>query len=421
MTDTELQGLLRAGIAAARAGEKDRARRLLLQVIERDEEVEAAWLWLSDVVDDPAERQICLENALTLNPDNQAARAGLRWLQEQRPTAATPTVASSPPAAAATHALTPSPSELGLAPSPAPAGTPPQPEPAPAPPPPSTLEIDPFGCPYCGGTIQAEEPRCLDCGRTTIRRYRRREAGPWLGWLVVCFLLLAATSVLEGLLAGQVIGMEQLPAALNETALRFLVGSVLVAPEGMPARLADLAAVLGPVNYLLAGLCLAAAIGLAVRSRIAYFGSFLLGGVLVVATGTGLLSGLSGWVPSLLRLGLIALSVKWLADTAPAFEWQTRAYTADLDNDLRTDMDYYNRGRQYREMGMWAKAAGHWKVADQMAPDRPAYRGHLARAYLQMGYPAAALAEVDRALARTPDDEELLAFRASLVETGGEH
>jgi tetratricopeptide (TPR) repeat protein len=402
MTDTELKGLLHAGIAAARAGDRAQARHLLLQVIERDEQVEAAWLWLSDVVDDPAERQICLENVLTLNPDNQAARTGLRWLQGQ----ASPEHQAAPPAG---------PSPPGPAPAPPP--TPAYREPAPPPSPAPALEIDPFGCPYCGGSIRPEEPRCLDCGRTTIRRYRKRAGGAWLGWLVICFLLLATTSALEGLLAGQVLGLDRLPAILNETAVRLIVGSALIRPEEVPARLVEFSSVVGIVNYLLAGLCLAAAVGLAVRSRLAYFGSFLVGGLLVVATGTGLLTGLSGWIPSLLRLGLIAFSVKWLADSAPAFEWQTRAYNADLDGDLRTDMDYYNRGLQYREMGMWAKAAAHWKVAAQMAPSQPAYRGHLARAYLEMGYPAAALGEVERALARTPDDEELLAFRASLIET----
>ncbi|MEJ2212283.1 MAG: tetratricopeptide repeat protein [Anaerolineae bacterium] len=413
MTDTELKGLLHAGIAAARAGDKGQARRLLLQVIEQDEEVEAAWLWLSDVVEDPAERQICLENVLTLNPDNQAARAGLRWLQEL------PQAEAAPPPAPATGPTFARPSSgPGPAPPAAPAAPPSSPGPTLDPPP--ALELDPFGCPYCGGTIRAEEPRCLDCGRTTIRRYRKRQSDAWLGWLVFCFLLLAVTSALEGRLAGQAMAMEPFPGVLNETALRFLVGSALTAPEGLSAQLVELAGVLSLANYLLAGLCLAAAAGLAMRSRLAYFGSFLLGGVLVVTTGTGLLAGLSGWIPSLLRLGLIAVSVKWLADIAPAFEWQTRAYHADVDNDLRTDMDYYNRGQRYREMGMWAKAAAHWKVAAQMAPDRPTYRGHLARAYLQMGYPAAALAEVERALARVPDDEELLAFRASLIETGGE-
>ena len=83
MGNMELDRLLQEGIAAARAGQKEQARELLLQVIAQDEAVEAAWLWLSGVVDDPGERQICLENVLTLNPYNTAAQAGLRWLAEQ--------------------------------------------------------------------------------------------------------------------------------------------------------------------------------------------------------------------------------------------------------------------------------------------------------------------------------------------------
>lgn len=404
MTNRELMELLRAGIAAARAGEKERARRLLLQVIERDEGVEAAWLWLSDVVDDPAERQICLENVLTLNPANEAARAGLRWLQEQK--SETP------------HPAPAIPVEPPLAPPPTPAalsGEPPRQEPALVPP----IEIDPYGCPYCAGPLSPEEARCLDCGRPVTRRYRKRGGDSWLGWLVICFLLLGATSVLEGLLDSSLMHMEQLPPFFGQTAARFFFGSALVLPGGAPGELVEFADAVAIVNYVLAGLCTAAAVGLALKSRVAYFGSFLLGGFLVVATGSGLLTGLAGWIPSLLRLGLIIFSLKWLADSAPAFEWQTQTYTADLDGDLRTDMDYYNRGQQYREMGMWAKAAVHWKVAAQLAPARPEYRGHLARAYLYMGYPEAALAEVDRALAYAPADEELLTFRASLLQTGG--
>jgi hypothetical protein len=83
MQDKELEQLLREGIAAAKAGHKDQARQLLLRVIALDQEVEAAWLWLSEVVDDPHERQICLENVLALNPSNAAAQSGLRWLEEQ--------------------------------------------------------------------------------------------------------------------------------------------------------------------------------------------------------------------------------------------------------------------------------------------------------------------------------------------------
>lgn len=409
MAGTEQKQLLQAGIAAARAGEKEQARHFLLQVIELDEEVEAAWLWLSSVVDDDAERQICLENVLALNPDNEAARAGLRWLQQHS------TAETTAPAIAPAPSPPPAP-----APSPAPSpGGPLRQEPAPTPP----IEIDPYGCPFCGGPINTGEPRCLDCNRRVTERYQLRGGGTRRGWVVVCFLLLGATSALEGLMAAGLQQMEQLPSFFDQTALRLIVGPALILPAGgagepLPGQLIAFAGIVALLNYLLAGLCAASAIGLAIKNRAAYFGSFLLGGVLVVATGTGLLTGLSGWAPSLLRLGLIGLTIRWLADSAPAFEWQTRHYNADLDPDLHTDLDYYQRGQRYREMGMWAKAAAHWKVAAQLAAGKPEYRGLLARAYLHMGYPQAALAEVDRALAQLPDDEKLQAFRASLLQRG---
>lgn len=40
-----------------------------------------AWLWLSTVMDNAADRRICLENVLTLNPRNTYARRGLKQLE----------------------------------------------------------------------------------------------------------------------------------------------------------------------------------------------------------------------------------------------------------------------------------------------------------------------------------------------------
>ncbi|HSD83689.1 MAG TPA: tetratricopeptide repeat protein [Anaerolineae bacterium] len=80
-----IDALLKQGIAAARAGRKDEARQQLLQIIELDEENEQAWLWLSGVVESDADRRVCLENVLTINPANAAAQKGLRLLDERAP------------------------------------------------------------------------------------------------------------------------------------------------------------------------------------------------------------------------------------------------------------------------------------------------------------------------------------------------
>jgi hypothetical protein len=74
------QDLLRQGIAASKAGRKAEARSLLEQAIAEDEYNATAWLWLSGAVDTDEDRRICLENVLTLDPENTFAKKGLAML-----------------------------------------------------------------------------------------------------------------------------------------------------------------------------------------------------------------------------------------------------------------------------------------------------------------------------------------------------
>src|SRR5215217_7551868 len=88
--------LLQQGIVAARAGNRDEARALLMQVVEADERNEHAWLWLAGVVDAPEDIRTCLQNVLDLNPANKQAQQGLAWV-EQRYGAPAPPAASNAP------------------------------------------------------------------------------------------------------------------------------------------------------------------------------------------------------------------------------------------------------------------------------------------------------------------------------------
>jgi hypothetical protein len=81
--DDEIARLLYEGALAVREGRYADGQGLLLQVIERDEQNELAWLWLSGAMEDPADQQVALENVLAINPNNQAAREGLAWLRER--------------------------------------------------------------------------------------------------------------------------------------------------------------------------------------------------------------------------------------------------------------------------------------------------------------------------------------------------
>ena len=79
----DMARMLYEGAVAVREGRHADAQGLLLQVIERDEQNELAWLWLSGAMDDPTDQQVALENVLAINPDNAAARGGLTWLQSR--------------------------------------------------------------------------------------------------------------------------------------------------------------------------------------------------------------------------------------------------------------------------------------------------------------------------------------------------
>lgn len=78
----EARVLYQRGVAAARSGQKRIAVGLLTRSLQLDPSCELAWLWLSGVLDDPDEQAFCLEAVLKLNPDNQHARRGLRFLRE---------------------------------------------------------------------------------------------------------------------------------------------------------------------------------------------------------------------------------------------------------------------------------------------------------------------------------------------------
>ena len=68
---------VQAGIVATRRGQRQEARELFQQALRENLQNEQVWLWMSLVVDSPAEKQVCLERALFIDPNNQGARVEL--------------------------------------------------------------------------------------------------------------------------------------------------------------------------------------------------------------------------------------------------------------------------------------------------------------------------------------------------------
>lgn len=75
----EFEKLLKEGITAAKNGERDEARDLLMQATEIDSLNEDAWMWLASISDYPEELVAFLNNVLTINPANARAK---KWLAE---------------------------------------------------------------------------------------------------------------------------------------------------------------------------------------------------------------------------------------------------------------------------------------------------------------------------------------------------
>ena len=66
--------LLLKGIAAAKEGDKERARALLSKVVLEMPESEEAWWWLAQSVDDPQQREFCAQKILEINPHHRGAK-----------------------------------------------------------------------------------------------------------------------------------------------------------------------------------------------------------------------------------------------------------------------------------------------------------------------------------------------------------
>src|SRR5262245_13342508 len=79
----KIQENLQLGIKAARTGRNEEARSYLKAVLEQDGDNIVAMFWLAFVAPEPAESIRLLQRVLELEPDNERAKAGLLWVQQQ--------------------------------------------------------------------------------------------------------------------------------------------------------------------------------------------------------------------------------------------------------------------------------------------------------------------------------------------------
>jgi tetratricopeptide (TPR) repeat protein len=435
------QELMRQGTAAAQAGQRGRAYELLTRVVALDEKNVAAWLWLSDVADDVDEQKVCLQNALSLDPYNDAALRGLALLEKQeekrpRPPGAgqeSPMGVRTP-----THAT---PAAAVLREDFASRQPPTQPEPL-SPKVDDEFE-DAYLCPYCAALTDPNDLKCKACDGDLWVKFRlREERSAWL-WstltlpisgalqsgvgLVLLLLYAYIAHTVPGDPTEDVFGFVQLflRSALEIKTEPFELLPVYFGLSGnVPPQVASTAleALPRPIFFLFTLpflFSLTILIGLFYRWKpilYLYLVSSALGLILAIV---GMLLS-SGNVYLLASAGFVALTTALMLvmgyKIREDFKWEKERILLRVDPGLSSAADLIVRGNFYAQQKMWAMAAIHLRRAAGLLLFDPDPRLALAAAYLRLkrfDRVAEILAHVERI---APGDLRIGKLRALLDE-----
>lgn len=346
----------------------------MLRVIQADERNVSAWYWLGRVVESSAEREICLENVLALDPAHTAVQEELDTLRREMaqaqadPLLSKEAIAAAIPTTAAEQLV-------------------------------SDAAIEPLGCPYCGGLTDPLERLCPGCHRDLYikERKRKRHSIYSLGMVLVWFVL--ANFVWLGLVGYYVLSglSSALEASPGATRTVELLGSLLgmeganasaPAPPLVPGLLA------GGAVFLLS---LLVAVGLYRRWPFFYWLSvavvlsvpFVTIYQMVTAEG-----GLSvGALITRAVLFLTAIGFSFLA--YDEFVWVEHRLVDEVDRDADNPSALYVQGGVYASQGMWAKARTHLSRAVALSPGQPDHRLALASALINLGEPEKAVEHLE--------------------------
>lgn len=367
----ESERLLAAGIRAARVNQHDKARDLLMRVLELDEENEEAWLWLSNSVDDIEDKRVCLENVLTLNPENAIAPLRLRELDDR----------SAAFAAGERAQMTNQP--LGGA-----LKTPYHPY---AQPTVSRYEDvwsqDKPLCAFCATPVHQNQWRCGNCWRklaVKVPTYAR--PSQYFEWLMI-YLALA-----DLLLIGFFVLVGRFGVLPN---LRFLLG-------GQQQQLVVLGALIVPLLVL--------TFGAYFRKPWAYWllmvhlGLQLLAILGFAATSFGIFVGTFFYMaPAYVLHGLLfyILYRAW-----PDFEQRSFRRLAFVPAGLISPYELDKQANLLAQKGQWANAIMHWRRANSYSGGNGFYQWRLGRAYARLGFYRRAVDELSEAVQRLVGEDK---------------
>lgn len=415
---TQTTDVLQAGISAAKTGQSQQARALFMQVLEQDEQNVAAWLWLSSVVDDLEEQQICLENVLAIDPGNTMAHKGLQLLEQKK----AQTQSAAPPLFPENTAVATA-MEKPLPPKPAPS------QPAPAAsnsrnnsssskyqrvgskdsvpttktptqgadtPSSSTvakrsfkrlslasepaLDVKPkkasatpegddpfgseYGCPYCAAATQPDDNRCKACrGSLWLRKPKREKASFFFKILLTLQIINTLGSVLQ--IAGAVVMVSSASEFIEVPFASTFLLAILLIPTLFNV-------------FLL--------IGLIKRWRVVYYlfifqAILALGLVGAAVTVIGLESTtalIACGVPLIL---LVIAQLFLIFNLGDDFTFDKERILLRIDPDVELAATMMEQGHLHAKKNMWALAALHFRQASHRLADKLDPQLFLAVAY----------------------------------------
>ena len=422
---------LRGGIAAAKDGRRDEARALLMRVVEVNEGSEQAWLWLSGVVDADEDRLVCLENVLTLNPDNVQARAGLKWLEERKRRL---DIGDSSPRSEADGGSSPR-SEAdggwsagrgaqgweegegqdeGVSGVSAPRSLGEQE---------AELVLSLDGCAYCGLVVGGDDWHCPHCGgQLSSMQFKREKLSKTARLLPFFWIVLAAVNLIEFFLIGSLWGRVDGNAlgGLPREYHALISGPVVTGASDVDA-LFEADQWVQIVRSTLVGLAVLeglAVLGLLARLSRVHTLALALVALQLAITITLFALGFTGYF-SLIFQGIFTIALgAFLFQTMDDFSKEERREWLELDRFAVSDVDFYARGNAYAKRGMWAKALLHWERAVVFNSERAkdVYFAAIARACARLGYYEKALRQMDEAIHISRAPQEWQPLREAIVE-----
>jgi tetratricopeptide (TPR) repeat protein len=91
-----LEEAMQRGVTAAQMGEREEANRVFRELVEEYPNSADIWVWLGGTSADLDEAEIAFEQAKTLDPNNEKANLGLRWVQLKRGETESSTIVGAP-------------------------------------------------------------------------------------------------------------------------------------------------------------------------------------------------------------------------------------------------------------------------------------------------------------------------------------